>query len=691
MTTPIPVKRKRAVASSHLKIKATPAGDGEGSVPPPDLSPEDQFQNPPAGSDSERLFRALTDHSWDRVALLDGRGIIRYSSPSSSRIYRYAAEELVGRSAFDFVHPEDLPRARRLFERLLAQPGYTSQIEYRARRKDGEYIWMETTARSLLHDPGIGAIVINEREITARRRSEAELLLTKARLEYFLNSTPAVIYAASLSTSPAITFLSDNVHRQFGYQKEEIIGQPDFWTRHIHPEDAPHFAATLAALRGGQAATLEYRLLHRDGSYRFVRTELAVVRGKKHDPIEFVGFWLDITDRKRVDAALLATLECGEAMIRATTERELLDSICAAIVKMGGYRMAWVGFPDPGGAKTILPVARAGAGQDYVDKAKITWAAGEPRGRGPAGRAMRTRKPVACRDLGHDPAFAPWRREAIRRGYASVIALPLLWRSECLGTLVIYSDQVVAFRREEAHLLQNLAGDIAYGLIALRTRAEHERLQRELLDISEREQRRIAQDLHDGLCQQLIGASFLVTALQRRLAQRNDPEAPNLQHIADTLRNSAADARALSHGVHPVASAPRALMKALENFAQVTGRMFGITCQFICPRPILLRQQATATNLYRIAQEAVGNAIKHGASTRVAVSLRHAGRGQLTLAIRDNGTGIPPRPAGHAGMGLQIMRYRASMCRGRLEIRKSAPHGTLVVCRIPASMWKAAA
>jgi PAS domain S-box-containing protein len=549
VTNQIPARRKRLSPASRSR-KSAFSGNGNDSPVPPAL----------AGSD--RLFRALTENSWDRVALLDENGIIRYSSPSSTRIYRYATPELVGRNAFDFVHPEDLRRTRQLFRHLIATPGHIVQVKYRALRKDGEYIWMETVGRSLLHDPDIRAIVINEREIT---------------------------------------------------------------------------------------------------------------------------------ERKRADAALLATLECGEAMIRATTERELLESICAAIVKMGSYRMAWVGFPDPGKTKSIVPAARAGAGRDYVDKAKISWAADEPRGSGPIGRAIRTRKPVACRDLAHDPRFAPWRREALRRGYASVIALPLIWQSECLGTLAIYSDQAVAFQREEAELLGNLAGDIAYGLIALRTRAERERLQRELLEISEREQRRFAQDLHDGLCQQLLGASYMAASFQRRLEQQDRPEAPQLRQLVDTLRACAADARNLSHGLQPVDAAPRALMKALENFAQVTSRMFGIVCEFICPQPVLMRQQATASNLYRITQEAVSNAIKHGASTRVTIRLKPAGRGQLALAIRDNGLGIrlPRAPhSGAKGMGLQIMRYRASMCGGTLDIRRSAPRGTLVTCRVPLSPRK---
>jgi signal transduction histidine kinase len=301
------------------------------------------------------------------------------------------------------------------------------------------------------------------------------------------------------------------------------------------------------------------------------------------------------------------------------------------------------------------------------------------------GRAIRTRKPVVCRDVERDPRFAPWRREALRRGYASLIALPLLWHTDCLGILAIYSDQTAAFQPEETRLLENMAGDIAYGLAALRTRAERERLQRELLEISEREQRRIAQDLHDGLCQELLGVGFLADALQRRLGQRKDAETAAAGRIAEAVRASAIDARALSHGVLPVDSAPRALMKALEKYAGLAGRMFGIACRFVCPQPVLVREQSTATHLYRIAQEAVCNAIKHGGGTRVTIHLRRAGRGHLSLSIRDNGGGMGCGAPGKKGMGLQIMRYRASMCGGTLEIRKVLPHGALVTCRLPVS------
>lgn len=677
MATPGIPTRKRAAPPARGKENAGLAAAGVAVSALRELTSTDPKR-------AEHLFRALTDHSWERVAILDERGVIRYSSPSSTRIYWYTNKELVGRNCFDFVHPEDFPRALEKFQEVLKGPGASGHLQYRAHRKDGEYIWMETTGRNLLHDPDIRGIVINEREITDRRRSEAELLLTKARLEYLLNATPAVIYAASPIHGHTITFVSENVRRVFGHQKESIIEQPDFWERHIHPDDVARVRSALTGVRPAASTSIEYRLLHGDGSYRFVRTEIALVAGKKHGQgDEVVGYWLDITDRKRVEAALLATLECGEALMRATSEKELLESICRAIVKMGGYRMAWVGFPDPSGLKELLPAARAGAGQDYVDKAKITWAAGQPRGRGPVGRAMRTRKAVACRDLAHDPRFAPWREEALQRGYAAVIALPLMWRTECLGALAIYSDQAIAFQQEESDLLQTLAGDIAYGLAALRTREERERLQRELLEISEREQRRIAQDLHDGLCQQLLGVGFLAGTLQKRLEERNDPEIAAVAKIGELIRASANDARALSHCVLPLNDTPRALMNSLDDFAKVTSRMFSIACHFECQKPVLVAERTVATHLYRIAQEAVGNAIKHGASGRVTIRLHTEGRKQLVLAILDNGKGIHAVPPTGKGMGLQIMRYRAEMCGGTLDIRKSKPGGTLVQCCVP--------
>ncbi|MBZ5513347.1 MAG: PAS domain S-box protein [Acidobacteriia bacterium] len=190
---------------------------------------------------------------------------------------------------------------------------------------------------------------------------------------------------------------------------------------------------------------------------------------------------IDITDRKRaevelhrVNRALRTLSECNQTMVRARDESELLQEICRILVEEGGYRLAWVGFAEQDEAKTVRPVAHSAVEEGYVENLKITWADTD-RGRGPTGTAIRTGQPTVCRNMLEDPRFGPWREEAARRGYASSCALPIILGSEPIGALAVYSPAPDAFDTAETRLLTELALDIAFGLQALRTRAERER------------------------------------------------------------------------------------------------------------------------------------------------------------------------------------------------------------------------
>jgi PAS domain S-box-containing protein len=188
---------------------------------------------------------------------------------------------------------------------------------------------------------------------------------------------------------------------------------------------------------------------------------------------------------RRLNRTLRTITECNQAVVRAGSEPELLQAICRIVVERGGYRMAWVGFAEADEAKTVRPAAHAGVEQGYLDVLDITYADTE-RGRGPAGTVIRERRVFICRDIFSDPRFPPWRDEALRRGYASVIALPLLRNREAFGALNIYSPQPDAFDAEEESLLTELANDLAYGITALRTRAERERAEAALRESEER-------------------------------------------------------------------------------------------------------------------------------------------------------------------------------------------------------------
>ncbi len=184
-------------------------------------------------------------------------------------------------------------------------------------------------------------------------------------------------------------------------------------------------------------------------------------------------------DLRRVSQALKALSGCNEALFRATEESQLLHEVCQIIVEVGGYRLAWVGFAEEDVRKTVHPVAYAGHGKEYINTANITWADTE-RGRGPAGIAIRTGKSCICKDILTDPAYAPWRNDAIKHGYASAIALPLIVNGKTFGILNIYAVEPDAFDVDEVEMLTRLAGDLEYGIVVLRVRAERVRMEEEL-------------------------------------------------------------------------------------------------------------------------------------------------------------------------------------------------------------------
>jgi signal transduction histidine kinase len=212
--------------------------------------------------------------------------------------------------------------------------------------------------------------------------------------------------------------------------------------------------------------------------------------------------------------------------------------------------------------------------------------------------------------------------------------------------------------------------------------AEHKRLQNEVLEVSEREQRRIGQDLHDVLGQNLTAIMFVVDALEERLASKSLPEADDAAKAIKLLDQAVAQARSLARGLCPVRLEADGLMAALEEFASNIAANFGIPCSFECRSPVLVRDSAVAIHLFRIAQEAVHNAIKHAKPSQIAIRLRESG-GRITLAVQDDGGGIPREAGTRKGLGLQIMNYRASLLGGALSIQPPPGGGTLVTCSVP--------
>jgi len=207
------------------------------------------------------------------------------------------------------------------------------------------------------------------------------------------------------------------------------------------------------------------------------------MEGKRHAIVSIS----DITGRKQAEQelrqlnrTLKALSNSNQAMMRARDEIGYLKEVCQIIVKDCGHTMAWIGFSENDACKTVRPVAWGGFEEGYMETLKVTWADTE-RGRGPTGTAIRTGRPSMCNDMRADPDFLPWRHEALRRGYASSVALPLIADGKTFGVLTIYSRDPGAFSRDEVKLLSELADDLAYGITAIRLRTAHQQAQSELL------------------------------------------------------------------------------------------------------------------------------------------------------------------------------------------------------------------
>jgi two-component system sensor kinase FixL len=218
-------------------------------------------------------------------------------------------------------------------------------------------------------------------------------------------------------------------------------------------------------------------------------------------------------------------------------------------------------------------------------------------------------------------------------------------------------------------------------LIAANDVTERERLEKQILEISDQERERIGQDLHDGLCQLLSGIKFKTTLLEQKLLPKAPSEASDAHAIEGLLNGAIEQARNIARGLHPVDLEARGLMSALQELTGSVANLYGVCCSCEFRHPVLVHDHLVATHLYRIAQEAINNALRHGRATRISVRL-FGRKDRLVLKIQDDGSGFPSRPVRKSGMGLHLMNYRARAIGASIEVGPGPVDGTVVTCRL---------
>ena len=463
---------------------------------------------------------------------------------------------------------------------------------------------------------------------------EAHASNLEARYRALLEQIPAVVFMAYLDRGVSEAYVSPEIEAALGYSREDWLEDPVRWYARIHPDDKQRWSIEAASMfLSGKPLRSSYRVMARDGRVVWFHCDARMVRHPDGSPWFIHGVAFDISDLKGTERALQQERNVVSA---------ILDTVGALVTVL-----------DPKGR--IVRFNRA---------CEIT-----------TGYALED-----VRDKHIWDYFL--QAEEVERARSIL--------SQLNADLLPQDFQSHWVTRHGAHrliawscsMLPGNDGTPNYIIATGIDITEREQLERALLEISAREQRRIGQDLHDGLGQHLTGIAFMAKVHEAKLAEKQVTDAADAAKIVKLVNEAIHKARELARGLLPVVSDAQGLMSALQVWAGEVEDLFGIFCRFECETPVLIHDDAMATHLYHIAQEAVNNAIKHGQARSIRLRL-FAENGWGTLVIADDGTGIQENHSPNHGMGLHIMTYRAGMICGRLEVKPNPPHGTCITCMFP--------
>ncbi len=428
---------------------------------------------------TQTILQTQMEASLDAILIVDENGTMASFNRHFVEMWDIPQEIISARSDRDalaaitgkLVQPQEfLARVSHLYQHR----DETSSDEVQL--KDGRILDRYSTPM-FSHDGAYLGRIWYFRDITGRKRTENALRDTVSELREAQRVTHVGSWKLDLATDQVVW--TEEIYRMLGMDPAD---SPPPYTEHprfFSAESWKNLSASLSRTREhGAPYELELATVRKDGSTGWMLAIGEAIRDADGNITGIRGTAQDITERKQAAIALERTNRslrmlstCNQVLVRAKGTTELLQKLCDLIIEIGGYRFAWIGFVERDEQKSIRPVAQHGYESGYLDNAAITWLNTE-RGRGPTGTAARTGRIEVCRNIHTDPRMLPWRADALLRGYASSIALPLICDGVVIGILSIYASEPDAFGADETTLLQELAEDLSFGIATHRRNEE---------------------------------------------------------------------------------------------------------------------------------------------------------------------------------------------------------------------------
>ena len=552
-----------------------------------------------------------------------------YANMAASRLTGYSFQELVGRNCRHLLGEDSDQPALTLLREAISR-GEDCQVLLRNYRKNGSLFWNELTIIPIRDNANeLFCFVGIQNDVTAHKQLAIDKELIEDRLRAILNSAADAII--TIDEQGIMLDLNQAVEKLFGYSVQELLGR-NISILMPSPHRENHDGYLRRYLETGEKRVIgvgrEVTARRKDGSLFPAEISVSKVDSKHL----FSGIVRDISERQRNEEALRRELRLNENIIRTSRSIILILDLAGRIVQYNPCLEELSGWP--------LSEKR---GDDWFE----TFV--------PPGNRVDQRERFSLAIAGRQAQY---------------------WASQ----LVTREGSVRDVEWNAAPLISP-EGDVTGLLCNGQDVTVRHRLEREVLNVAAEEQRRIGQDLHDVIGQELTALAMLADTLSFALERRRVPEAMLAAKINQDLKVTLGKVRLLSRGLNPVDIDAGGLMSALEAISRRLRDIHGIECSFACPEPVLLKNNQVANHLYRIAEEATTNALRHSQADRIELGLsRHGDYAELT--IRDNGIGFHPEQHEDRGLGLRIMEYRSRLVGGHLTVESSRQAGTAIRCRV---------